>query len=266
MLKNRVIMNYKYLVLLNYLIVLVSSCANTKKTAYFFNQGTTEITSSNLGPRPAIEINDLLSINVSSLSLLATTSINSLTTGGSTNTSYNSSMVSSTGYLVAPDGYIKFPQIGRIKVVGLTPGELEDSITIKILQLQLLREPIVTVRHLNYKVTVLGEVARPAVFNVPNSKISLIEAIGMAGDMTIYGRRDNVLLIREENNKKITVRINLNSTDLFKSPYYYLKSNDVIYVEPNSAKVTGASRAKDVLPVIFSALSFTVIAMEMLTR
>jgi polysaccharide export outer membrane protein len=109
-------------------------------------------------------------------------------------------------------------------------------------------------------------VAKPSVFNIPNARISLLEAIGMAGDMTIYGRRDNVLLIREENKKKITVRINLNSSDLFQSPYYYLKSNDVVYVEPNNSKVSGASKSREIIPIVFSALSFLVIGVDILRR
>jgi len=113
---------------------------------------------------------------------------------------------------------------------------------------------------------VLGEVARPAVLNIPNARISLLEAIGMAGDMTIFGKRDNVLLIREENKKKIAVRINLNSTDLLTSPYYYLKSNDIVYVEPNTAKVSSATKAQNLAPIIFSALSFAVITLDILTR
>jgi polysaccharide biosynthesis/export protein len=127
-------------------------------------------------------------------------------------------------------------------------------------------EPIVTVRNLNFKVTVLGEVARPTVINVPNAKISLLEALGLAGDLTIYGRRDNVLIIREEKGKKVTIRINLNSTELFNSPYYYLKASDVIYVEPNNAKMASASKAKEWLPLLFSGLSLTIITLDILTR
>jgi polysaccharide export outer membrane protein len=97
---------------------------------------------------------------------------------------------------------------------------------------------------------------------VASEKISFLEALGLAGDLTIYARRDNVLLIREENGKKVLRRIDLNSSDLFKSPYYYLKSNDVIYVEPNTAKVAAAGRSQLLLPVIFSALSFAAIAIQ----
>lgn len=252
--------------LLIIIVIGLCSCAAPKKTAYFSHQGMAEMLSSNQAPRPVIEINDLLSITVSSLSQQASSEFNMPNAIGFTSMSYNSAIAPISGYLVGPDGIIKFPRLGKIKAIGMTTTELEEKLTNMLLEEQSLQKPIVTVRHLNFKVTVLGEVARPSVFNIPNARISLLEAIGMAGDMTIYGRRDNVLLIREESGKKITVRINLNSVDLFKSPYYYLKSNDVIYVEPNSARVTGASRTKEIVPVVFSALSFAVITLDIFTR
>jgi polysaccharide export outer membrane protein len=213
-----------------------------------------------------IQINDLLSITVSSLSPQASSEYNIPNSIGFTSLSYNSAVSPVSGYLVGPDGYIKFPRLGRVKAAGLTPDELEEMLTGGLLEEKALKQPLVTVRLLNFKITVLGEVARPAVLNIPNARISLLEAIGMAGDMTIFGKRDNVLLIREENKKKIAVRINLNSTDLLTSPYYYLKSNDIVYVEPNTAKVSSATKAQNLAPIIFSALSFAVITLDILTR
>jgi polysaccharide export outer membrane protein len=252
--------------LLVLIIISSVSCGSAKKTAYFSNQGAAEILSSAEAPKPIIEVNDLLSISISSLSQQASSEFNIPNSIGFTSVSYNSTVSPVSGYLVGPDGYIKFPKLGRIKVIDITPNELEDKITDMLQAEGSLQKPIVTVRHLNFKVTVLGEVARPSVFNIPNARISLLEAIGMAGDMTIYGRRDNVLLVREENKKKVIIRINLNSSDLFKSPYYYLKSNDIIYVEPNNARVTSASRSRDIVPIIFSALSFAVITLDILRR
>lgn len=246
-----------------------AACANTRKTAYFLNQGNAEMNSSNLAPRQVIEVNDLLSITVTSLSAQSANAFNTPNTSGTASfvaPNYGNAAPQMGGYMVAPDGTIKFPVLGKVKVADLTATQLEDTITRQLLDKQLLLQPIVTVRNLSFKVTVLGEVARPTVITVPNARISLLEAIGMAGDLTIYGKRDNVLLIREEKGKKITARINLNSTDLFTSPYYYLKAGDVLYAEPNNAKVTAASRAKEMLPVIFSALSFSIIALDILTR
>jgi polysaccharide export outer membrane protein len=254
------------LVPLSLVIIFGLSCASSKKTAYFPDQGIAEVLSSNKAPKPLIDINDLLSITVSSLSPQASSDFNIPNTVGFSSMSYNSTISPVSGYLVGPDGYIKFPRIGKIKVVDITPLELEEKLTAMLLIEGSLQKPLVTVRHLNFKITVLGEVARPSVLNIPNARISLLEAIGMAGDMTIFGRRDNVLLIREEDTKKITTRINLNSSDLFSSPYYYLKSNDIIYVQPNGAKVSNSSKAHDWIPIVFSALSFAVITLDILTR
>ncbi len=112
----------------------------------------------------------------------------------------------------------------------------------------------------------LGEVAKPTVITVPNEKISLLKALGLAGDLTIYGKRDNVLLIREENGKKITRHIDLNSSNFFNSPYYYLQPNDVIYVQPNATKVATAGRSQQFLPIIFSALSVLAIVIDRALR
>jgi polysaccharide export outer membrane protein len=118
---------------------------------------------------------------------------------------------------------------------------------------------------MNFRVTVLGEVRNPNVIPVPNEKISLLEAIGLAGDLTIYGKRENVLVIREENGQKIIKRINLNSNELLTSPYYYLKSDDVVYVEPNKSRVA-SSRSSEWVPVVISALSFAAIIVDRVTR
>ena len=258
-----------YLLLCAPLLFLASSCADVRKAAYFPGQGNAEIASTVQAPRQVIEINDVLSITVTSLSNQSASAFNQPNTSGTasfTTSNYSSGLQQAGGYMVGPDGYIKFPVLGKVKAADLTTDELEEFITRQMLEKQLLLEPMVSVRNLNFKITVLGEVARPTVITVPNAKISLLEAIGMAGDLTIYGKRDNVLLIREEKGKKITARINLNSNQLFESPYYYLKAGDVLYVQPNNAKVTAASRGKEVLPIVFSALSFTVIALDILTR
>ena len=113
-----------------------------------------------------------------------------------------------------------------------------------------------------YKVTVIGEVAKPAVLNVPNEKITLLEALGLAGDMTIFARRDNVLVIRETDGVKNFTRLNLNSNEIFTSPYYYLKSNDIVYVEPTKQKVNQTNQSRLWIPVIFSGISAAVIIID----
>jgi len=239
-----------------------TSCESTKNSVYFLNQHDTTIESPNIAPEVIIHNNDLLSISVSTLSTQASAVFNSPNTTGTASTSSAGNTVQASGYLVNSDGYIKFPFLGAVKASGLSEQQLEDTITHALISKQFAIEPIVTIRHLNFKVTVLGEVNHPAVLTVTSERISFLEAIGLAGDLTIYAKRDNVLLIREESNKKIVRRINLNSSSLFTSPYYYLKSNDVIYVEPNKAKVASAGRNQYLVPILLSALSFAAILVQ----
>jgi polysaccharide biosynthesis/export protein len=139
------------------------------------------------------------------------------------------------GYLVNKDGDIDFPVLGRLKVMGLTTSQLKEQLKAKLEKY--LSEPIVNVRLLNYRITVLGEVARPASYTIPGGQITIIEALGLAGDLTIYGKRENVLLVREDEGQRKFIRLNLNSSNLFQSPYYYLKQNDALYIEPNNLKL-----------------------------
>jgi len=149
-------------------------------------------------------------------------------------------------------------------VSSLTTDQIQNELAQTLVDKKLLADCIVMVRQLNFRVSVLGEVAHPTVVSVPSEKISLLEALGMAGDITIYGRKDNVMVIREENGVKKLKRINLNTDELFTSQYYYLKSNDIVYVEANKAKVASASRSNFILPIVVSALSFAAIIIDRL--
>ena len=139
-------------------------------------------------------------------------------------------------YLVDNDGNINFPVLGELHVGGLTKKATEQMIVEK-LKPYITESPIVTVRMVNYKISVIGEVARPGTFTISNEKVNVLEALAMAGDMTIYGVRDNVKLIREDvNGKREIINLNLNNAEVVTSPYYYLKQNDIIYVTPNKTK------------------------------
>ena len=139
-------------------------------------------------------------------------------------------------YLVNNSGEIDFPVIGTLRVGGLTKNEAESLIRER-LRPYLKEAPIVTVRMANYKISVLGEVARPGSFTIGNEKVNVLEALAMAGDMTIYGVRDNVKLIREdESGKRGIINLDLNNAGIVTSPYYYLKQNDILYVTPNETK------------------------------
>ena len=145
------------------------------------------------------------------------------------------------GYLVDQNGDIDFPILGKIHVEGLTRIQVTELIKQKLMSEDLIKDPIVTVQFLNFKVSVMGEVTRPGTFDISGDRITLLEALSMAGDLTIYGRRDRVAVIREKDGKRRILYHDLRSSDIFQSPCYYLQQNDIVYVEPNKAK-TGQSR------------------------
>ena len=160
-------------------------------------------------------------------------------------------------YLVNNAGDIDFPVLGRLKVGGLTKNEAEALIRER-LQPYLKEQPIVTVRMANYKISVLGEVNRPGTFTVSNEKVNVLEALAMAGDMTVYGLRDNVKLVREDaEGKREIIELDLTKSDLILSPYFYLKQNDIIYVTPNKTKARN-SDVGTTTTVMISAISILV--------
>jgi polysaccharide export outer membrane protein len=236
------------------IILLCTSCGSTRKAVYFDNiqDATIPITIENL--EPVLQKNDLLSISVGSLNRTASEAFNAPNSSGT--------LTQASGYLIDQDGNIKFPVLGTIKAAGITKKALGDYITKSLIESKQLLDPVVTVRYLNFKVTVLGEVARPMVVSVPNEKITLLEALGTAGDLTLFARRNNVLILRDEANSRIVKRIDLNSRELLTSPYFNLKSNDVIYVEPNKAKVASTTRTTQLLPIILSGLSVLFVVVE----
>jgi polysaccharide export outer membrane protein len=192
-------------------------------------------------PEPRIQADDLLSISVTSLSPEANMPFNA------------GSEANKEGYLVDKNGTIDYPVLGRVKLGGLTKTEAIEKLNADLRRY--LKEPIVRIRYLNYKITVVGEVNNPSTFTIPSEKINIIEALGMAGDMTVFGKRENIMIIREEEGVRKVVRLNLNSKDLLNSPYFYLRQNDMVYVEPVKVKGAQASAFRTNLPIILSLLS-----------
>jgi polysaccharide biosynthesis/export protein len=243
------------------IVFLNMSCVSARKTVYFYNVKDTTFLERGSEIQTPIHPNDILSISISSLNPEASAIFNTPNDFVSRSTTATGASAQSSGYLVNSEGNIQLPILGNIKAAGLTKGELKENITNTILAKKLLIDPIIDIRYLNFEVTVIGEVAHPTVITVPSEKISLIKALGLAGDLTIYGKR-NILLIREENGKRKTRHIDLNSTDFFNSPYYYLQPNDVVYVEPNKARVASASRSQQLLPIILGSLSIVVLVLD----
>ena len=243
-------------------LLMGTSCVNTRKTTYFNDIENGIYKTSYEAAQPIIHKNDLLSIYVSSLSAEASMLFNAPGMTSTVTASANGTSTQNVGYLVNDEGNIQFPVLGNLKAAGLTTKQLNENIIDSLVSRQLLTNPLVTIRFLNFRVTVLGEVGKPTVITVPNEKISILEAIGLAGDLTIYGKRDNVLLIREEEGKKIVRRIDLNSPATLTSAFYYLKSNDVIYVEPDKNKVASVSNFRQLLPAFIAALSVVAIVLD----
>jgi len=244
------------------IVLLNMSCISSRKTVYFYDVKDTTFLQSNREVQTPIHENDILSISISSLNAEASAVFNTTNDFVGKSTTATGAAAQTSGYLVNSDGFIQLPLLGNIKAAGLTKNQLKKNITDTILARKLLIDPIIDIRYLNFEVTVIGEVARPTVITVPSEKISLIKALGLAGDLTIYGKRENVLLIREEDGRRKTRHIDLNSANFFNSPYYYLQPNDVVYVQPNKAKVASASRSQQLLPLILGSLSIIVIVLD----
>ena len=217
---------------------LLAACQSYKKVPYLqdveaVNQATQQETLYDAKIMPK----DLLTIVVSCTSPELAAPFN-LTIASPSNLSiqYTTTQPVLQQYLVDNEGKISFPVLGALTVGGLTKKQAEQLIVDK-LKPYMKENPIVTVRMVNYKISVIGEVARPGTFTISNEKVNLLEALAMAGDMTVYGLRDNVKLIREDaNGKQQIVTLDLNNAETILSPYYWLQQNDIVYITPNKAK------------------------------
>lgn len=224
------------------LVLLVGACSVPKDVAYF--QGIDSLTQEQLSQmsqnyNTRICQDDMLNITVSAWDPTVVTPFNppmfSYTQQGDEPVQASPSLYS---YLVDKEGYITFPVLGRIHVAGMTKEELSSSLQEQISKY--VKDPLVHVRITNFKVMVLGEVTRPGGLSVKNDRITVLEAIGYSGDVTINADRTNVLVVRDVNGQKEFGRLDLTGTDFFTSPYFYLQQNDVVYVEPNKAKKRNA--------------------------
>lgn len=220
---------------------------------------------------PVVHADDILNINVQTLDPQANMILNQgnlpvqsgvTTSNPNAPTLNNQNAVS--GYLVNKGGDIFMPYIGNVHVEGLTTTAIHDTVLNKISVY--FKNPVVNVRFANFKVTVLGEVRQPATFSLPNEKPTVLDALGLAGDITLYGKRNNVLLVRENGGKKEITRLNLDSTTVINSPYFYLKPNDVLYVEPTESRIasTNAFRTRDIAVLSAGISLLTVVAARLL--
>ena len=248
-------LTFSFVILIVFVAIIggTTSCVSPKTIVYF--QGdSSRYSSQEITQKytPTLQPNDILSIVVGSLNAEANEVFNTPNLFTTASTNYSSSgggaRVQPLGYLVDSDGSIEIPLVGKVKIGGLRTTDAADTIRIRLSSY--LKEPSVIVRNLNFKVSVLGEVKIPAVYVIPDEKISLPEVLSLAGDLTIYGNRSNVMIIREENGKREYARLDLTSRELFNSPYYYLHKNDVIYVEPVKARMLDTDSRIRTVPLI----------------
>ncbi len=228
------------------------SCKTQKKTIYF--QDSSQIKSTNnLNFDPKIKISDLLSITILGIEPEAVKPFNIPNLGTAAVGGYTQGAPSSPGYLVDLDGNIDFPVIGKIKVAELNRTEVISLLKSK-LELYI-QNPTVLLRIVNYKITVIGDVRNPGTFTIPNERVTIFEAIGIAGDLLITGKRNNVKVIREIEGVKKEFIIDLTSAKVFDSPVYYLQQNDLLYVEPNRSKVNSSLINSSNVGLILSGIS-----------
>lgn len=256
------LLNSKTLLLFSFFVFFLTSCAVTKKTVYFSDIALDSVSAVQLAKfnEPIIQSDDILSITIQTIDVDATAAVNQVSTvpavGASSASSVGSQVIK--GFLVDKDGNVAIPMLGNIKVAGLTTYQARQLIAENASRF--FNDPTVQVRFANFKITVIGEVSKPATYTMPNEKVTLLDAIGLAGDLTIYGKRENVLLIRDNvDGEKEFIRFNLNSYDTFESPYFYLQQNDVIYVEPGKGRIAANNAATMQTVSIFSTLLTLVI-------
>jgi polysaccharide export outer membrane protein len=245
-------------------VFLFTSCLSNKKLIYFSALRDSSFVASYKDLVPKIQKGDILFIAVNSAdakSSLLFSSPNSIAVPGVNATG---TAIPTNGFLVENDGTIFLPKIGKIMALGKTKYELTNAIQDSLLAY--LKDPVVNIRFMNFRVTILGEVSKPGLYTSTNEKMSLPELLGLCGDLTALGNRNNILLLRDSANITISRKLNINNQSLLSSPYYYLQSNDVVYIEPINQKGYSTSQAIILIPVITGVISSLLLVLNFLKK
>jgi len=250
-------------------ILFLASCASPEDFYYLRNAGNEKIADQAIdstASNPTISVGDQLSIVLTSPSVELNTIINAANLGGSQGGGMmqggNVSPV--MGYLVDAQGEIEFPKIGKISVAGKSMKVVKNDLELALSDF--VKDPTITVRRLNFRVTVMGEVARPGMIQIPYDRMNIMQALAQAGDLTIFAQRENILLVRETPQGKETVRLSLYDKSLLSSPYYWLQSGDLIYVQPNKTKVNTNTTFFQVWPTIISSVSIFLVILNQIVK
>lgn len=252
-------------------LLALNGCVSPKQIVYFQSSDTTRLVQLPV-VKPVIariQPNDILAITVGSLNqesneILNFANINALTTTNFPGQQGGGQRGQPLGYLVDTQGYVEVPFVGRLKLTGLTLEEAANLVRTEVSKS--LKEPAINVRFLNHKFSVLGEMNRPGTYNLLEDNTTLPEALAMAGDLTIYGQRNNVMIIRETNGIREIGRVNLLNRDVLNSPYYYIRNGDMIYVEPSKAKATYTDRSIQLVPIITSVATALIVVLNLILR
>ena len=245
------------LLLLFTILILSNSCVKSKDVIYFSTEKIDGIENLAKDFDIRFQKNDILDINISSLNENANKLFQTEAMSSSSIVTYSSGIPIKGGYLVDNNGEVTLPYIGRVFVDGRYRNEVINEITTKLIDY--LKDPIVSISIANFKITIIGEVKSSGTFNIPNEKMNILQAIGIANDLTLAGNRKKVILIREENNLRKQIEIDLTKTNLFSSEYFYVKQNDIIYVPPSKNKLTNTNTQVAVPFVAFASLMLTAI-------
>ena len=246
-----------------FMMLLLTSCQTHKKLVYFQNEITDE---GKTNFTPTLKTDDFISIIVAGDNPEVVAVFNFspiLGNTGNVNNGYTQGNNEKSGYLIDADGNIHLPILGSIEIAGL--NRMEATAMLKEKLNVYVNNPVVNIQILNFKVTVLGDVNKPGSFKVPNERITILEAIGLAGDLKITGVRNNVLVIRDNNGKKQEFRVDLTNNTLFNSPIYYLQQNDVVYIEPNSAARSNSTIWKTTGSVFISLTSLIITTVTLIS-
>lgn len=228
-------------------VVFLTSCASSKeqtKNAVYFSKLTDSLLqATTVEYEPMFQKGDILAIRVITPNQTSARLFNLPISYGSNiaGVQGSSQAEASEGYLVDEKGEITFPYLGKIMAAGQTRSSLTSNISSKLKQY--IDSAIVSIRLMNYRITVLGEVAQPGTFSIPSERVSVLDAIGLAGDLTVYGKRNNIRIIRTSANNRQTATLDLNKGDIFSSPFFYLRQNDIVYVEMNDRKIPNTDQS-----------------------
>lgn len=248
----------KKTIYLGFIALLLSSCGVKYKTIpYFVDLPLSDALSEDINNQTILKIqkNDILAVTVSSLDAKSDAYFNQGNISSVQAVAGTAGGSAPNGFIVDEQGNLQLPYLGAVKVEGLTTYKARQLITDKLEDGKFLIKPVVNIRLMNFKISVLGDVVRPGVYPVQSERITVVEALGMAGDLNITAKRNDVLLIRENLGKRLQIRLDLQSKDIFNSPYYYLENNDVLVVTPSSAKYASVDSSYRNVSLVLSALS-----------